>query len=239
MLIYKNFNHNRSIKTIEDWFSECPPKRKKIQWKDGRSAKEFARYMTLKLPDVPIELQNVLCKYSIINQILVAPEYVTNFKSKGFGSGEGRNHDSLILLENAVIGIEAKADEILGKYYSNIKISDTDNHKLRYQGLYSALLDGNIDGKLRYQLVTASVGTILEAIDRKKPNAILLIITFLKDGCYDERKVRTNLEDIEYFIAKFKKRKDGSLLAKIAVDNNISFYIEHIIINSDGDNIAK
>jgi len=238
MQIYKNFELNKQIKTIDDWLSECPPKQKMKHWKDGRSAKELARYMTMKHPDVPFELNNILCKYSGADQIIVAPEYVTRLKSKGFGIGEGRNHDSLVLMKDAVVGIEAKADEGLGEYYSNININDTHNHQLRYRGLYSAMFNDNIDGKVRYQLVSASVGTILEAIDRKKTNALLLIITFLKDGSYDKRKVKTNLNDIEYFLDKFEKRNDGSLLAKIAVDNNIRFYIEHISINLDANTMA-
>jgi hypothetical protein len=237
MQIYKNFDPNKEIKTIDDWFSECPPKQKMKHWKDGRSAKELARYVTMMLPEVPFELYNIFSKYSSMDQITVAPEFVTRLKSKGFGSGEGRNHDSLILLKDAVIGIEAKADEGLDKYYLNINIDDTLNHQLRYRGLYSALFNDHIDGKVRYQLVSASVGTILEAIDRRKPNAVLLIITFLRDGCYDMGKVKYNYDDIKYFIDKFERREDGSLLAKIAVDNNVHFYFEHISIRLDTNTI--
>lgn len=237
MRIYKDFDPNKEIKTIDDWFSECPPKQKNIHWKDGRSAKELARYLTMMLPKIPLELYNIVSKYSTMDQITVAPEYVTSFVKKGFGSGEGRNHDSLILMKDAVIGIEAKADEGLDKYYLNIKIDDTLNHRLRYLGLYKALFNDHIDGKVRYQLVSASVGTILETIDRGKPNAVLLIITFLKDGCYDMEKVKSNYNDIDYFVNKFEKREDGSLLAKIAVDNNVNFYFEHVCIRLDTNTI--
>jgi len=230
MNIYKNFDPNKEIKTIDDWLFECPPKKKSMQWKDGRSAKELARYMTMMLPKVPLELHGIFSKYSSLDQIVVAPEYATNFVAKVFGRGEGRNHDSLVLMKDAVIGIEAKADEFLDKYYIDINVDDTLNHQLRYRGLYSALFNEDIDRKVRYQLVSASVGTILEAIERRKTNAVLLIITFIKDGCYDLRKVKSNYDDIQYFIEKFEKLEDNSLCAKIAVDNNVHFYIEHIHI---------
>lgn len=235
MIICKNFDINRQINTIDEWLRECPPKQKYKHWKDGRSAKELAGFLTRELPNVPYELLKILGKYSTIDDIVVAPEYVTDFKSKGFGSGEGRNHDSLIILNDSIIGIEAKADEGLDKYYSSINIDDTINHQLRYRGLYNALFDASIDGKVRYQLVSASVGTIIEAIDRNKPNAVLLLITFLKDGCFNERKVKNNSKDINYFIQKFVKRRDGSLVAKIAVENNIDFFIEQVTIRIKAD----
>src|SRR5690554_6834946 len=122
MHIHKNFDPNKEIKTIDDWFRECPPKQKNKHWKDGRSAKELARYLTMVLPKVPLELYNIFSKFSSMDQITVAPEYVTSFVTKGFGSGEGRNHDSLVLMKDAVIGIEAKADEGLDKNYLNINI---------------------------------------------------------------------------------------------------------------------
>ena len=42
---------------------------------------------------------------------------------------------------------------------------------------------------------------------------------------------------IKYYINKFEKRKDGSLLAKIAVDNNVYFYFEHVSIRLDTNTI--
>jgi hypothetical protein len=238
MNIYKDFDISKPINNIDDWFRECPPKQSNKHWKDGRSAKELARYITRDLPNVPSELLDILSKYSTNDYIVIAPEFVTNFKSKGFGSGEGRNHDSLVLMRDTVIGIEAKADESLDRYYSSIVIDDTKNHVLRYRGLYKALFnDDELDGRVRYQLVSASVGTIIEAIERQKQNAVLLIISFLKDGCYNMDKVKSNYDDIKYYIDKFEKREDGSLLAKIAVDNNVHFYFEHVNIRLDTNTI--
>ncbi|MDD4154074.1 MAG: hypothetical protein PHT30_01510 [Bacilli bacterium] len=230
MKIYKNFELNEEIQTMDEWLRKCPPKRKELHWEDGRSAKELARYMTGNLPNIPEGLRAILSKYSSVEDVTVAPEYVTNLKTKGFGSGEGRNHDALIVTPEAVFGVEAKADEDLSKYYSKINIYDTPNHMARYLEMYKALFDDPIDGMVRYQLVSASIGTILEAIQRKKGIAILLIITFLKEHHYKERKVTKNLDDIGYFISKFKKNKDGALQARIAIDNNIRFYVRHIEI---------
>lgn len=219
---------------MDEWFKECPPKRMDIHWKDGRSAKELARYMTRNFPKIPQELFCILNNYASSDEILIAPEYVTNFESKGFGKGEGRNHDSLILMRDSIIGIEAKVDEEFGQYYSSIN-KKTDNQKSRYEGLYNALFNSAFDGMIKYQLVTASVGTILEAIDRKKQNAVLLIVTFLKDGHYSERKVNENVQDLQYFIQKFVKKSDGSLMAKLALDNHVNFFIDHLNIKLGTD----
>ena len=52
----------------------------------------------------------------------------------------------------------------------------------------------NLMGEVRYQLVS-SVGLLLKAIERQKQNAVLLIISFLKDGCYNMEKVKSNYDD--------------------------------------------
>ena len=42
--------------TLDDWFRAFPPTGGSKQWKDGRSAKELARYITSALPNVPSEI---------------------------------------------------------------------------------------------------------------------------------------------------------------------------------------
>ena len=34
------------INCVDDWYSVAPPKNPSLHWKDGRSAKELAKYMT-------------------------------------------------------------------------------------------------------------------------------------------------------------------------------------------------
>ena len=35
------------IKSIDDWYNAAPPKNPSLHWKDGRSAKELAKYMRI------------------------------------------------------------------------------------------------------------------------------------------------------------------------------------------------
>jgi hypothetical protein len=57
MRIHKS---GHEILSVEDWFKYAPPKRGKLHWKDGRSAKELARSWfrngTLKPPEELVAL---------------------------------------------------------------------------------------------------------------------------------------------------------------------------------------
>ena len=52
--------HAKDIVDVESWKRHCPPKKGDIQWREGRSAKELAKYITKALPDVPVEIETAL-----------------------------------------------------------------------------------------------------------------------------------------------------------------------------------
>ncbi|WP_297423946.1 hypothetical protein [Clostridium sp.] len=68
----------------------APPKRKDLHWKDGRSAKELAKYILSSNRNIPIELEKILndmsCKDN--TDFIGEPEAVTQL----LGRGLGRNH---------------------------------------------------------------------------------------------------------------------------------------------------
>ena len=55
--------HDNGIATLNDWFRFSPPMGGEKQWKDGRSAKELARYITSALPNVPAEIEKKLSHF--------------------------------------------------------------------------------------------------------------------------------------------------------------------------------
>lgn len=223
---------NELIQSLNDWLSMAPPKRKDLHWKDGRSAKELAKYILSSNGNIPTELEKILydIDYKKNNDFIGEPEVVT----KLFGSGLGRNHDLLIKANNEiVIGIEAKADESLGELVNKElqAKSITKNKMDRIENIYKSVYGNEALGSHnpRYQLLTATAGTLIETEKINVNKAMLLVITFKKDGFYKEDKVRSNLEDIDYFIDSLGENLNGDKY-NLPGYPNIDFYIKHLII---------
>ena len=113
MRITKN---GQLIQSVEDWFRYAPPKGGADQWRDGRSAKEFARaWVESGSVSVPDELVGLLSSHPDTQSAVLEngePEARLAFDKR---VGEVRNAD---LAVRAVSGgaplaltIEAKADE--------------------------------------------------------------------------------------------------------------------------------
>ena len=52
--------HVDEIVNCKTWQKLRPPKKPDIQWQDGRSAKELAKYITKDLPSMPLEIEDIL-----------------------------------------------------------------------------------------------------------------------------------------------------------------------------------
>lgn len=106
LILKKN---NQLINTVNLWGEIAPPKKKEKHWKDGRSAKELAKFMIESNGYLPKEIERILDEINFNENVsfIGEPESVTG----PIGRGEGRNHDLLLNGENKIIiGIEAKAD---------------------------------------------------------------------------------------------------------------------------------
>jgi hypothetical protein len=216
-------NNKEEIRNLDDWFRLCPPKGKEKQWKDQKSAKEFARYMTSELPRIPRTLKEFLSLTD--DEAEAYPEFETHLELAGydFGTHGPRNHDALMLTKDLVIGIEAKAGEKLGKKIPfPFKNTLSDNQKKRYYNTYEAIFGTkDIDSQIRYQLISASLGTFIEAVERKKNKAVLLIVSFKKD--------EVTSQDINYFCSALKRSQSDSKNRTIFTEHpEISFSVEHL-----------
>ena len=171
-----------TITNETEWFLVAPPKKGIIQWKDGYSAKEFAKFATLN-GNLQKLLQSILEEISFItdDSFIGEPEFETKLP----GQGEGRNHDLLLYNKDLVIGIEAKEDEDFGEtikkeYYDK---DVTENKKNRIKELKRIVFrnpDSQDVDELRYQLLTATAGTLLEAFEKDKEQCVFLVLSFHK-----------------------------------------------------------
>ena len=215
--------NNNIITTVEEWYQFAPPKAKEKHWKDGRSAKSLAQFMTdknqvKKLEDILVEL-----KYGTNGVISCTPEANTVLPCKG----NGRNHDLLMIGEDFVVGIEAKVSEPFGEEISTELIEASDNKKNRIDTLANKLFGCKInevkDGlELRYQLLTGVYGTLLEAENNKKSKALFLVIVFT-DGLTseDENAVNRNNDDFKNFCKCINLSEEGGTICKSNVDLTI------------------
>ena len=220
--------HQKNIVDVDSWFKECPPKKGEKQWADGRSAKELAKYMTENLPDVPKEIENSIAALIDKNaEFDWDAEYVTRLP----GVGEGRNHDAVLFNKDIVVTVEAKADETLGNYIEDEMKKASVNKLRRISEMLGYIFEGNSQGyeKLRYQLLTASVGTLLEAEKQGCDTAVLLVLVFKTNGNVSADKLAANHEDIKSFLEATKAHLENGLYV-IPNKTNVKLYFEEIVI---------
>ena len=221
--------NNNIITTVEEWYQFAPPKAKGKHWKDGRSAKSLAQFMTdknqvKKLEDILVELE-----YDTNGVISCTPEANTVLPCKG----NGRNHDLLMIGEDFVVGIEAKVSESFGEEISTELIEASDNKKNRIDTLANKLFGCKInevkDGlELKYQLLTGVYGTLLEAENNKKSKALFLVVVFT-DGLTseDENAVNRNNDDFKNFCKCINLSEEGGTICK----SNVALTIKKVEIS--------
>ena len=183
-----------SIDSVDDWFAKAPPQRGELHWKDDRSAKELARaWFRNGQPAVPAEVYAALAEQFAGFEVTVAkPEHVTRFDRF---QGGARNHDLLLLVrrgtEQIIVGVEGKAGEsldglVIDKYEAAMKTRErgtTTNLPERILGLVEGLFGRRLGehvglGTLRYQLLTASAGTLVDAKAHNASAAVVLVHEF-------------------------------------------------------------
>lgn len=231
----------KQINSVDDWYSVAPPKSPSLHWKDGRSAKELAKYMTSTKGYMPKEIEDILVKLGCNPNITFygEPEAVTSLESRG----GGRHHDLLLIQENeVVVGVEAKSDEDFGKVvhkelfgnndYEKLLDTVSDNKLKRVNSLYNDIYwyDFYKNMELRYQLLTATDGILKEAKKANASKAVFLVLTLKKEGCYSEKKVEANLQDLKNFVTSLgTPLEDGQY--NLPGYPDIDFYVEHIEVD--------
>lgn len=173
------------ITNVDVWLRVAPPKGGITQWKDGCSAKELAGFVIGTPKDFSKMLEDVVrgTVGYVPGSFTGEPEATT--KLPPTGSRGPREHDLLLFDKRIVIGIEAKVDEPFGNNKSILQENNTisENKKARIAWLMDMILpDRSIEekevGELKYQLFTATAGTLLEAVNKDKKECIFLVLAF-------------------------------------------------------------
>lgn len=218
LLIEKN---GTLVNSTDQWFEAAPPKGGARHWRDGYSAKELANAWTEgDRAAVPVEITNLLETHDSTAGFAAQraePEAVTRLDAF---RGEGRNHDLVVEGEaggdRILLAVEGKALESFGSVLAN-EISPqlaTASKKLDRLNLLSAALFGfeavdlttkdveSAAGKLRYQLLTASVGAVIEAQRRGCSRAVLIVHEFrpLVPDAHEAELLAQNASDLDRFV---------------------------------------
>ena len=191
--------------------------KKEYQWKAGRSAMELAlSWFRHDHPQPPDELLSLLHSNTRLNNLQFTsgiPELVTPLPERG----EGRNHDMSLIgntnNEQVTVTIEAKADEPFGsdtilEYYTKAIKRRSKGTATRVPERIEQLL-AMIDPEtpvrdskwkdIRYQLLTALCGTILQARIDDSTLAVLIVHEFWS-GDTSTYKHKLNHEALEEFL---------------------------------------
>ena len=233
------------IQSVDDWFHLAPPKKGISHWKDGRSAKELAKtwFPSEGQPKIPNELVNLLKSHDDTKDAVIdegIPEHIValdNFR------GEQRNCDlalyGRVRNKTISINIEAKADEPFDMTIQE-KCDRVTNPRSKIPQRIDILCRSLFGKKqqelpemanLRYQLLTGSAGTLIDAESIKAHIAVFVIHVFLSNEL-DMEKVDQNDKDFNKFIRLLSenpklKLENGKLLGPIVV-NGGEFVPSHI-----------
>lgn len=197
-----------SITSLDQWGAKAPPKGE-THWREGYSAYELAKAWVAG-PGVPADVRDALDAVPELTGFKpTAPalaEHVTRLD--GF-RGEGRNHDLVVLGRAAggptVLGVEGKSREPFGPLVGKkLEVPEPSNQAARAELLSQALFgrpaaDPDISG-LRYQLLTAAVGTLIEAQKHECTQAVLLVHELLPAADVESPKVVDNQNDLDAFV---------------------------------------
>lgn len=220
--------HKDNIVDHNSWYAVRPPKKGEAQWSDGRSAKEFAKYMTKNFPYVPAEIEDAIKVFVPANaEFEWDAEHVTGLP----GQGEGRNHDAILKNDDIVVTIEAKTDETAGDLIEE-EISKASVNKLqRISSLLGYFFKGSFKDykKLRYQLLTASAGTIIKAQKEKCKTAVFLLMVFETNCKVTKEKLDANHKDVENFLTATNAYEENGFYV-IPNNTDVKLYFKKIVI---------
>ena len=238
--IRKIESNGKKINDINDWKVNAHPK-KSMQWVPNHSAMEFAFFIlnveknelqSIKNPDV---FEKAIKEFTNCDDFDFYAEYETKLVTDDydFYIKNGRQHDGLMVGNDIVIGIEAKATESLDTYLGDKPIYDClPSHIKRYHDMTKAITGRSaLDcEKIRYQLLSGTAGTIIEAHNRNMKKALFLLIT-LKTCLVKDQMIDRNERDIRDFLSLLKKDKDGSYQTPLSDELGIKLYVKHIVID--------
>lgn len=212
-----------AITSLKAWKERAGPK-SPDQWVKDRSAMEVARaWLEGGGKRLPSEVYNALAgnqSFGPVKDWKAEPEAKLRFDNF---AGEPRNSDLVVFAQDLhgsyLMAVEAKADEPFGETVAKtlaaaqIRLKENDRSKgvIRIEHLIKALLGPQQagetpDDEIRYQLLTASAGTLCEAERHGYCRALMLVQEFVTDKT-DDRKHERNAKDLSGFVGRLSRGK--------------------------------
>ena len=229
-----SINKTVEIKDLDQWFHVAPPEGRLKQWKVGRSAMEMARFaLSNEFPKVIAKLlEECGLKESAFS---CEPEALTNFENN-MGKSGPRHHDLLMVGKDTIIGIEAKVSESFDKTINEKRKGATENMNIRLNSCIEFLYENEPEAveELYYQLLSATIGSVIEAQRQMKKNVISLFIVFTGniDAEKDyEKHIKDNDDAFRVFCSTFKLSEKGGKIPSIPKAPDINCWINKIEIN--------
>ena len=218
------------IRTFAEWeHSALPPERKALHWKEGRSAFELGYAWTgtgqLALPS---QLARLLASCEGTRRTAIVSGATEHPTALPFGAAAPRMHDLMLRAVRdsspSVICIEAKADESFGRTVQEELDAALQRPVTRFPDRLDwltrllfgmpafsddrrALLNPTL-GKLRYQLLAAVAGTLLEARVQRAATAVFVVHEF-RTARTEDCKLESNADDLNRFLSFFHRKNGG------------------------------
>lgn len=217
--ITKNAN---PISSVEDWRRYAPPKDPYKHWKDDRSAKELAKAWCADegSPSVPSDVTALFQShpaFADVRELDLVPEEEIHFDT--FRGPRNADLAGIGMDDRGrfAITVEAKADETFDQVVSTVEAKATmtaaenskSNALTRVNQLMGALFPEGVNTPehrthLRYQLLTATAGTLKLAERISADRALLIIHEFVTVATDDDRH-ESNATDLDYFVQCLSK----------------------------------
>ena len=225
---------------ICQWQDWSRPK-KDYQWVSGRSAMELAKsWFRNERLSPPSELSSLLesdRRFQNIKFVHGIPELVTSLPEKG----EGRNHDlwisGLTDIEKVTICVEAKADEPFG---NDTVLSYRKSSLARRSKGTSTRVPERIDKlveltglplsvwePIRYQLLTALCGTLIQAKKDESKVAVFIFHEF-ETALTTKEKMDENNNEYQKLLGIFKLNSPKQSLSTPVLIGDIDCYFAKI-----------
>jgi hypothetical protein len=221
ILTYMNIQKNsQPIRTLDDWFRLASPKDGLKQWVDGRSAKESAKAWLGADGDMPVEIAELISSHADIGPLTV--ERVEPECLLAFDEHRGpRNADIAMWAHDAngpiAITVEAKADEAFDRMVADVLTAGREtlltkpNSKAlaRAIDLTRCLFDVRAGdearvSELRYQLLTATAGTLALAKSMNATRGVVIVHEIISASC-TQAKLDANHRDLGLFLGRISK----------------------------------
>lgn len=210
-----------TIKNDDDWKKAFPPVGKDKQWRDGYSAKEFAKIVTDQYKKycpfektIKKQIPELKDFHFVAHEAF--PERVSRFDSL---SG-GRHHDLALLMENkngerVALCFEAKVDEPfddpLGKYISKA----SEGQIKRANSLCKRFLGSEYKEDFKdvfYQLLSATAGSVAFAGEKNVSRVYFVVFQILPES-RPEVNSKAHIDALNNFL------KFTTVKGKISKDN--------------------